>query len=302
MKLVIAGASGLVGSALVSDLERSGDRVVRLVRRAARAGSGETEWDPQEGRLDPGTLADCDAAVVLSGESIAGGRWTPARRARLRSSRIQPVSLVSSTLSQTSGTPRTLLTASAVGYYGDRGDSALTEESDPGTGFLSDLVRDWEAAAAPAVEAGHRVVHLRFGLVLARRGGMLGALHPLFRLGLGGPLGDGRQYMSWISMDDAVRAMRRCLEDGSLAGPVNVTAPEPVTNAEFTRALGAALGRPAFLRVPAFVLRTALGDLADEAMLASTRALPARLERAGFEFRHARLEIALRDLLRSANG
>lgn len=295
MKLVVAGASGFIGTALVATLSGEGHEVQRLVRRAPR--TGELRWDPAADRLDPAALCGADAVVVLSGENIAARRWSAARRRALRDSRIGTLSLVARSLAGLEERPPVLLAASAIGLYGDRGDERLTEESAPGQGFLPALVRDWEACAAPAREAGVRVVHLRFGVALAAGGGLLGRTLPLFRLGLGGVLGSGRQYLSWVSLDDAIRVMRFALQRTSLAGPLNCVAPHPVTNEEFTRTLGRVLGRPTWLPVPAPALRLALGDLAEEAILASTRVEPRRLLDAGFAFRHPELEPALREAL-----
>jgi uncharacterized protein (TIGR01777 family) len=295
-RVAVAGASGFIGRALSAALHGRGCETVELVRRAPARG-GEIGWSPAAGTLPQAGLRGVDAVVVLSGENIAGGRWTAERKRRLRESRVKSLGLVARTLAEIEGGPRTLVAASAIGYYGDRGDEVLTEESAPGKGFLPGIVCEWEAAALPAKEAGLRVVHLRYGLVLDAAGGLLGQLLPLYRLGLGGPLGDGGAYMSWVSLRDAVGATVYALENESLAGPVNVTAPEPVTNAEFTRALGRALGRPTLLRVPAFALRLALGTLADEAILASTRALPVRLEESGFGFADPRIDTALEAIL-----
>jgi len=242
---------------------------------------------------DLGALEGCAAAVHLSGASVAGQRWTAAYRREMMASRVDSTRALATLLAGLRTPPRALLVASAVGYYGDRGDQLLDETSLPGEGFLADLCRQWEAAAQPAVEAGIRVVHLRFGVVLGPGPGALARMLPIFRLGLGGRLGSGRQWMSWISVEDAMRALLFALETPSLAGPVNLTAPSPVTNAEFTRLLARQLRRPSFLPVPAFALRLALGQMADEALLASTRAVPSRLLVAGFRFAHPTVDKAL---------
>ena len=265
--------------------------------RLVRASGDGIPWDPEAGVLDPARLSGVDAIVHLSGESIAGSRWTAKRRERLRSSRIRTTRLLAETLARMNPRPSVLVQASAVGYYGDRGEEVLNEASGPGSGFLADLCRDWEAASMPAQDAGVRVARLRMAPAIGRQGGMLAALLPLFRLGLGGPLGSGRQWMAWISLDDLLAIVERALGDGAMRGSINATAPEPVTNAAFTRALGRALGRPAFLPAPAFALRLALGAMADEMLLASQRVVPEALLRAGFRFAHPRLEDALRAAL-----
>ncbi len=295
--VVIGGASGLVGTTLANLLTSGGHRVTPLVRR--RAGQGEISWDPYAGQLNPAELAGAgaDAVVILSGASIAGGRWTSKRRKMLRDSRIQTVALAARTIAAMPQPPSTLIAASAMGIYGDRGDQILTEEAGPGDGFLADLGREWEEAAAPARQAGVRVVHARFSLVLTPAGGALGAMLPVFRLGLGGRLGSGSQWMSWISHDDAVGALYHALMTPGINGPVNVAAPEPVPNSEFTKTLAGTLNRPAIAPVPAMALRLALGDLADEGLLASTRLEPRKLVDSGFAFRHPALGPALGHLL-----
>ncbi|MDE3085887.1 MAG: TIGR01777 family oxidoreductase [Acidobacteriota bacterium] len=296
MQVVVSGASGLVGRALCHRLAAEGHEVRRLVRRPA--GPGERSWDPDAGALDPAAVAGADAVVHLGGAGIGDRRWDAARRRLLVDSRVRSTSLLATTLAGLDTAPGVFVCASALGVYGDRGDEVLTESSPTGTGFLADLCREWEEAAAAAREAGVRTVHLRSGIVLASSGGALGKQLRLFRLGLGGRLGSGRQWTSWVSLDDEVAALRRVLDDDRLRGPVNVTAPEPVTNAAFTAALGRALHRPAVLAVPAPALRLVLGrGLADELVLASQRVLPAALEAAGFAFRHPRLPDALAAVL-----
>ena len=294
MRIAISAASGLIGSALAADLEADGATVVRLVRCPARS-SAEISWNPQaaEDGLDPAALRGVDAVVHLSGAPLAAGRWTPARKAVLRSSRIQSTRAIASAMAAADPRPGVLLCASAIGYYGDTGDRAVDESSPGGAGFLAGLVRDWEAAAEPARAAGIRVASFRSGVVLAAGGGMLGRLLLPFRLGLGATLGSGRQYLSWISLTDEVSAIRFLLGSAEAAGPFNLTAPAPVTNAEFTSALATALRRPAMLRVPSVVLSTALGEVASE-LLGSARVMPARLEAAGFSFAHPDIATALR--------
>jgi len=296
MKIAVTGASGLVGSALVAALEDGGHRVVRLVRRQPE-GDGEVRWDPAAGVLDPADLEGVDAVVHLAGESIASGPWTRERKRRIRDSRVDGTRLVASAVSAMAEPPRTLVSASAVGYYGDRGDRVLDEDAGPGEGFLAEVCQGWEAAADPARERGVRVVHPRIGMVLAADGGALAKMLLPFRLGVGGVLGPGDQYMSWIGLGDLVAVILHALGDGDLEGPVNAVAPAPVTNREFTRTLGRVLHRPTILPAPALALRLLLGEMAEELFLASTRAVPARLEGHGFTFRHPDLEGALRQQL-----
>jgi uncharacterized protein (TIGR01777 family) len=290
MRVAVSGASGLIGTALSAELTAAGDDVVRLVRREARS-PGEISWDPSSA-LDPAALTDVDAVVHLSGAPIAAKRWTPARKAELRASRI--VSTKTLVAAMVAATPRSrvLICGSAIGYYGDKGDQVVDESSQPGTGFLADLVRDWEAAAEAAAAAGVRVACMRSGVVLAADGGMLGRLMLPFRLGLGARIGSGSQYLSWISLTDEVRAIKVVLDRSDLAGPVNLTAPEPVTNAEFTKALAKVLGRPAVFTLPSPVLSAALGELASE-LLASARVVPSKLLEAGFRFRDPDVRTAL---------
>ncbi len=303
MRIAISGGSGLIGSALAADLRRdaaagagsAGAEVVRLVRRPARS-AGEISWEPRGSGLDPASLEGIDAVVHLSGAPVAGKRWTPARKAELRASRIDSTRALAAamTAARASGDgrgPGVLICGSAIGYYGDTGSRVVDESSPPGAGFLAELVRDWEAAAQE-VPAGVRVVSIRSGIVLARRGGMLGQLMLPFRLGLGARIGSGTQYLTWISLRDEVRAIRFLLDQAGVSGPVNLTAPAPVTNAEFTRALAGTLRRPALLALPAPVLRTALGEVASE-LLGSVRAVPARLTEASFTFRDPDIASAL---------
>jgi uncharacterized protein (TIGR01777 family) len=297
MRILVSGASGLVGRALCARLPAAGHAVVRLVRRAATR-PDEVAWDPVAGTLDPAALAGFDAVVHLAGAGIADRRWTPARRRELVDSRVRSTTLLANALAAAPSPPRVLLSASASGWYGDRGDEPLAETSGPGTGFLAGLARAWEGAAAPAAAAGIRVAHPRTGVVLAPHGGALAKLLPLFRLGLGGPLGSGAQWWSWITLDDLLASFVHAIGHADVRGPFNAATPSPLTNAGFTRALGRALRRPAWLPAPAFALRLALGrDLADEALLSSQRLVPALLERTGFRFGDPELEPALRRLL-----
>jgi uncharacterized protein len=281
--IAIAGSSGLIGSALTSALRAADNRVLRLVRRAP-ATADEVFWDPDTGEFDASALRGADAVVNMCGVSVAGKRWSGAFKQSLRDSRIGPTEVLARAVVE-SGVP-VLVNSSAVGYYGDARDRVVEESAPAGHGFLAGLCRDWEAATEPAAAAGARVVLMRTGLVLSPSGGMVARLKPLFGLGLGARLGSGRQYMPWITLEDEVRALEFALENDDLAGPVNGTGPAPVTNAEFTASLGRALNRPAPLAVPRFALRVVLGELADEGLLGGQRAIPAALERAGFEFHH----------------
>ncbi len=267
--------------------------MIALVRASPRAGAAEVLWDPASQSIDRASLTDLDGVVHLAGENLAGGRWTPARKQRFRTSRVDATRFLCQTLAELARPPKVLLSASAVGYYGDRGPDWLTEDSPPGEGFLAQLCRDWEGATAPAAAAGIRVAHLRFGIVLSREGGALARMLLPFKLGLGGPLGQGDQFWSWIEIRDAIAAIRHLLNSSSLAGPVNLVAPQPVTQREFVKALGRSLGRPAFLPAPAWAVRLLLGEMADAALLASTRVVPARLVAAGFHFKYPELPSAL---------
>ena len=293
-RVVLSGASGMLGGSLRRALAALGTPTLQLVR-SETAAQGQLPWNPAATRAvaDPGALEGCAAAIHLSGANVAGQRWTAAYRREMMASRVDSTRALATLLAGLRTPPQALLVASAVGYYGDRGDELLDETSLPGKGFFADLCRQWEAAAQPAVEAGIRVVHLRFGVVLGPGPGALARMLPIFRLGLGGRLGSGRQWMSWISVEDAMRALLFALETPSLVGPVNLTAPSPVTNAEFTRELARQLRRPACLPAPAFALRLALGQMADEALLASARAVPSRLQAAGFRFAHPTVDKAL---------
>jgi uncharacterized protein (TIGR01777 family) len=296
MQVAVTGSSGLVGSAVCAALRAAGHGVVPVVRRGAAP--GEASWDPDRGSVDTAALAGIDAVVHLAGVGIGDRRWTRARRAELVRSRVEATVLLSGALKALEPLPKVLVSASAVGVYGDRGDEVLTEQSTVGTGFLAELCRDWEAATAPAAEAGIRVVTARSGIVLAKDGGALARQLPIFRAGLGGRLGSGRQWTSWVSIDDEVRAILFALEHTQLRGPMNVTAPTPVTNRDFTTALAAALRRPAVLAVPKPALALALGPgITDEMILASQRALPTALQSASFEFVYPQLDGALSALL-----
>jgi uncharacterized protein len=292
MRVAVTGSSGLIGTALAGALRQDGHEVIPLVRRPP--GPGEIRWDPQaaDGGLAPGALDGADAVVHLSGAPIAGGRWTAARKQKLRASRVQSTQALVTAIAAAKSPPQVLLSGSAVGWYGDTGDRAVDETAPAGTGFLASLVRDWESAARPARDAGVRVVNLRSGVVLSRRGGMLGLLTPLFRAGLGARMGSGRQFISWISLTDHVAAVRFLLGQAGIDGPVNLTAPAPVTNAVFTAALARALHRPALLWVPAPALQLGAGEMSGE-LLGSARVLPRRLTEAGFAFRYPAIAATL---------
>jgi uncharacterized protein (TIGR01777 family) len=296
MQVAVTGSSGLIGSALCRALRHSGHGVVPIVRRPAE--TGEISWDPRRGTIEAAGLAGVDAVVHLAGAGIGDRRWTATRRAEVVRSRVDTTALLARTLPALDRRPAVLVSASAVGVYGDRGDELLTEDSPPGAGFLAELCRDWEAAAGPVTAAGIRLVTVRSGIVLSPAGGALERQLPLFRLGLGGRLGSGRQWTSWVSIDDEVRAILFALRHAELSGPVNVTAPAPVTNSQFTAALGRALRRPAILPVPAAALTVVLGRaLATEMILASQRVLPTVLEAAGFRFAQPELAGALDSLV-----
>jgi len=296
---MISGASGLIGRALGPALTAASYDCVALVRRAPRDGREEIQWNPAE-RLDPARLVGCEAVVHLAGKNIAG-YWTQRFKREVRESRIQGTSTLSTAAAEAhlrTGQPRVFISASAIGYYGDRRDERLTEDSPAGVGYLADVSREWEAAANPAREAGLRVVHLRIGVVLARDGGALPSMLLPFRLGLGGRVGNGQQYWSWVSLDDVVGGILFALQHDNLRGPVNVVSPEPARNEEFVRALGEALHRPTIFPLPALIVRTLLGEMGEAALLGSARVEPAKLKAAGYQFRHPHLEEALRAALR----
>jgi uncharacterized protein len=298
LTVAITGASGLIGNALVASLRADGHRVRRVTRSATTDGGQHISWNPETRTLDPRALDGVDAVVHLAGENV-GERWTPERKRRIRESRINGTQLISAVAAQAEPRPRVLVSASAVGIYGNRGDEILDESSDPGGAddFLAQVGREWEAATEPAERHGIRVARLRFGVVLSEDGGALQRMLTPFRLGVGGKLGSGRQWMSWVSLHDVVAAIRFAITDSSISGAVNVVAPHPVTNAEFTRTLGRVLGRPTVFAVPATALRIAFGEMADATLLASQRAAPRRLLEAGFRFLHPDLEQALRSEL-----
>lgn len=296
MRVLVTGSRGLIGTALIERLQSGGHRTTRLVRGAP--GAGEVAWDPAAGAIDRAGLEGHDAVVHLAGEGIGDHRWTAAHKARVLDSRKAGTRLLTEALAGLDQPPAVLVSASAVGYYGDRGDEVLTEDSTPGSGFLADVVREWEAATGPATDAGIRTVLTRTGIVLSDRGGALAEMLPIFKLGAGGRLGSGRQWWSWISLDDHCSAIERALADTALSGPLNSTAPNPVTNAVLTSTLGRVLRRPAIAPVPKVALAIRFGrEMAEEMLLAGQRVLPARLDAAGFTFAHPELEGALRAIL-----
>jgi len=293
-RVLVTGVSGPIGTALLSYLECQGARIVRLTRGQAK-GPDQISWAPGT-PLPPEAVAGFDAVIHLAGESIAG-RWTAAKKAAIRDSRIQGTTQLATALAQTSAPPPVFLCASAIGMYGSRGDEVLTEASAPGQGFLADVCREWEAASRIGAAAGIRTVNLRFGLVLSPEGGALAQMRTPFKLGLGGRIGSGEQWWSWVHVDDIAGIVHHTALTPSLSGPVNVVAPGAVRNREFTRVLAAVLRRPALLPAPAFALRLALGEMADELLLASIRVQPAKLQTEGYSFRFSDLRAALEDLL-----
>ena len=295
MKIVISGASGLIGTQLVNKLSNSGHEVVRLVRRSPK--SGEIQWNPKTGALDPAALEGVDAVVHLSGAGIGDKRWTAGYRKEILDSRTASTALLATTIASLSRKPSVFLSGSAIGIYGARNDEQLTEVSTHGTGFLAEVCEQWEAAAKPAIDAGIRTVFLRTGIVLTPKGGALKKLLPLFKLGVGGKFGNGKQWQSWISLDDEIGAIEHLLST-KVSGAVNLTAPNPVTNAEFTKVLASVLKRPAVVPVPTFAPKILLGgELADALLFTGQRVIPAALNASGYMFKHTTLESALRSLL-----
>ncbi len=295
MKILVAGAGGLVGSALVLSLESDGAEINRLVRSSPKA--NEIEWHPNHGGIDATRLEGFDAIINLAGENIAEGRWTDEKKRKIRDSRVDGTHRLSEAIAKLATKPRVFLCASATGFYGDRDDEILDETSDSGGGFLANVCRDWEGATEPAAKAGVRVVNLRFGPILAREGGMLGKMLTPFKLGMGGKVGSGKQYISWVAIDDVIGAIKLALADESIHGPLNVVSPNPVTNEEFTKTLGEVLSRPTVMSIPAFAARLAFGEMADEMLLVSQRVAPKKLNEAGYQFKHPELESALRHYL-----
>ncbi len=297
MKILISGSHGLVGKALIKSLTTDDHEVVRLVRRHPSAGAAQIEWHPNEGRIDAQQLEAFDVVVHLAGESIAEGRWTADKKRSIRESRVKGTSLLSNALASLSQPPTLFLSASAIGYYGDRGDELLTEKSAPGKGFLSEVCIEWENATKPAVQKGIRTVYTRFGIILDASGGALEKMLTPFRMGIGGRIGNGKQWMSWIALDDVVNGLKFLIDDTSTHGPVNFVSPIPVTNAEFTTTLGRVLSRPTLFPVPAFGVRLAFGEMADALLLSGQKVAPGILQERGFSFTWPLLEPALRKIL-----
>lgn len=295
MRVAIAGASGLVGSALIPVLERDGAQITRLVRSTPK--TGEIEWHPNQDEVRPDSLAGFEVIINLAGENIAGGRWTDEQKRKIRDSRVNGTHLLSEAIARMADKPRAFICASATGIYGDRDDEVLDEQSESGGGFLAGVCREWEKATELAGKAGVRVVNLRFGPILAREGGMLAKLLTPFKMGMGGKVGSGKQYISWVALEDAVSAMKLAIDDDSIRGPLNIVSPNPVTNEEFTKTLGHALNRPTALAMPAFAARLAFGEMADEMLLVSQRVMPKKLNVVKFEFAYPKLDAALRHYL-----
>ncbi len=297
MKVLLTGATGLIGTALSVHLTSAGHQIVVLTRSGSSPSENRFSWNPESGEFDIRALREIDAVVNLAGENIGAKRWTPEQKRRIVDSRVKSTDLLVDSISHLDNRPRVLINASAIGYYGDRDDELLTEDSAPGTGFLSDVCLKWEAEALKASRLGLRVVCLRTGIVLSRQGGTLERMVPMFKLGLGGALGSGRQYWSWITLDDVVRTIEFALQQDHLSGPMNIVSPTPVTSAEFTKTLAAVLHRPALFPVPAPILRLALGEMADSLVLSSQRVEPKRLIEEGFAFDHSTLESTLASII-----
>jgi hypothetical protein len=296
MKIAIAGASGLVGSALIPALAGDDTAITRLVRHAPKP--GEIEWHPNQDQVSAQSLEDFDVIINLAGENLAAGRWTDELKRKIRDSRVSGTHLLSEAIAKMKVKPRVFVCASATGIYGDRDDEVLDEQSESGGGFLAGVCREWEMACEPATKAGVRVVNLRLGPVLAREGGMLAKLLTPFKMGMGGKVGTGKQYISWVALEDAVSAIKLAINDQAVHGPLNVVSPNPVTNEEFTKTLGHVLNRPTALAMPAFAARLAFGEMADEMLLVSQRVMPKRLVAAGFQFRFPELEGAMKKYIR----
>ena len=298
MKILISGSHGLVGTALIKALEPDGHEIYRLVRHYPNSPS-EIEWSPDRYSIALSLIEGFDAVVHLAGESIAEGRWTDEKKKRIRESRTKGTKLLADAVANLTNPPKVLLSASAIGYYGDRDDELLTEESAPGNGFLSEVCVEWEQATSHATTMGIRVMNSRFGIILDKEGGALKKMLPPFRMGIGGRIGSGKQWMSWISLDDVIGALKFALTNESLAGPVNFVAPNPVRNAEFTKTLGGVLSRPTIFPIPAFGVRFVFGEMADALLLSSQRVEPKRLKEAGYQFQHSDLRSALSHVLES---
>jgi uncharacterized protein (TIGR01777 family) len=299
MKILISGSHGLVGTALIKALETDGHEIFRLVRHYPNT-ENEIEWSPDRYSIQLARIEGFDAVVNLAGESIAEGRWTDEKKRRIRESRVKGTKLLGDALANLTSRPKTFICASAIGYYGNRGDETLTETSAPGDDFLAEVCVEWEKATALATEKGIRVVNTRFGVILDANGGALAKMLPPFRMGIGGKIGSGKQWMSWIALDDVVGALKFALANETLKGPVNFVAPNPVTNAEFTKTLGKVLSRPTLFPIPAFGVRLAFGEMADALLLSSQRVEPGRLSTSGYQFRCSELDQTLRQVLKEA--
>ena len=297
--IAISGATGLVGTALIESFGKSDARLLTVTRNTARQSIDDVIWCPKSGIVNPARLEGMDAFVHLAGENIATGRWTDSTKSRIRDSRVEGTRAVASTLARLDRKPSVLVCASAIGFYGDRGSQILDESAEAGTGFLADVCRDWEAAAQPAEDADIRVVHLRIVVIISRHGGALPQMLTPFKLGVGGRIGHGRQYWSWVSLEDVVGAIRHVIDHEPIRGAVNCVAPEPVTNNHFTKTLGGVLRRPTIFPMPAFAARLAIGEMADDLLLSSTRVVPRRLEASGYRFRQPDLMHALETEIRN---
>ncbi len=297
MKIIITGSHGFIAKAILPTLENKGHNIFKLVRSATNLKPDERFWDPYRRELDPHTVEGVDAVIHLAGESIAEGRWTPTKKQRIIDTRTIPTRFLAETLAASARPPKVFVCASAIGYYGDRGEELLTEESSPGTDFLANVCREWEVATVPAAVKGIRIVNLRFGLILSPSGGALAKLLLPFKFGVGGRLGSGKQYWSWIAIDDVIGAIHHALMNENVRGPVNIVAPHPVTNNEFTKILGGVLSRPTMFPAPSFALRLALGEMADALLLSSANIKPNRLISTGYTFRFTQLNDALTALL-----
>jgi uncharacterized protein (TIGR01777 family) len=296
MRILLSGSHGLVGKALIGSLTSDGNEIVRLVR-GKPSSNAEVEWHPNEGKIDGASLEGLDVVVHLAGESIASGRWSDEKKRAIQESRVLGTVLLSDALARLSRPPAVFLSASAIGYYGNRGDELLTEKSDAGTDFLANVCRAWENATGRAVEKGIRTVRARFGIILDAKEGALAKMLTPFRMGIGGRIGDGKQWMSWIAIDDVVNGLKYLMENGAVSGPVNFVAPNAVTNAEFTKTLGHVLSRPTLFPIPAFGVRLAFGEMGEALLLSGQRVKPGIMEESGFRFTWPTLEPALRHLL-----
>ena len=292
MKVIVTGSTGMVGTDLCAQLQAEGHEVGRLVRRPA-AVDNEIQWNPADGTIEADQLEGCDAIIHLAGENIAGQRWNDAFKSKIRDSRVKGTRLLAEAVARLNSPPSVVVCASAIGYYGDRGEELMLEDSLPGDDFLANVCQEWERAADPLRSRGIRTVHLRIGVILSSKGGALAKMLFPFKMGVGGVIGDGRQYMSWVSLDDVIGAVLHCVNRTDLQGPVNGTSPNPATNREFTKTFGKVLNRPALLPMPAFVAKLAFGEMGQALMLASTRVVPKKLQDTGYQFRYSNLENAI---------